>query len=62
LASQVLELLRGKLEHEVFRESVSVALHGPNQIAGLNAVECRQVGIEHHAMSTDLQNRLLDAS
>jgi hypothetical protein len=62
LASQVVELLRGELEHEVFRESIRVALHGPNQRASLNAVERRQVGIEHHPMSTDLQNRLFDAS
>jgi len=62
LASQVVELLRGELEREVFRESVRFALHGPYQRASLNAVKRRQIGIEHHPMSTDMQNRLLDAS
>ena len=51
-----------KPEHEVFREPVRVALDCPDQRLDFDTVERRQVGIEHHPMSTDLQNRLLDAS
>ena len=61
MAPQVVELLRIELEHEVFRKPVRVALDGPDESFGLDTVERREVGIEHHPVPAKLKYRLFDA-
>ena len=41
-------LVTRKLKHEIFREPFGVAFHSQIQRLGRNAVEFRQIGIEHH--------------
>ena len=61
MASQVEEFLWRELEREVFRKSEGIAPHGPDQRAGLHAVECGKVGIKHDLVTSNQHYRLLDS-
>lgn len=58
--SQVAELLRRELEHEVRGGTVPVAPDGLNQRPSLHAVEHGKVLIEHHLVATERSNSLDD--
>src|SRR5206468_10634424 len=45
-------LVTRKLKHEIFREPFGVAFHSQIQRLGRNAVEFRQIGIEHHLLTS----------
>jgi hypothetical protein len=51
LASQSLVFILRKLEHEIIWKAVEVALHGPIELAGLDAIEGRKIGIEHNPLA-----------
>jgi hypothetical protein len=50
LASQDGELLRGQLEHEVFREAIPITLHRANERSRCDLVQLGQVGVEDHRL------------
>jgi len=54
-------LVRGQLEHGVFREPLDVAFDRLNERPGFDAREHGQVRAEHDPVPTDDQYRLLDA-
>jgi hypothetical protein len=53
LEPQVLELFWGQLEHEIFRETLTIPLHGSVQDLRFDGVELRQVGVQHDLMASD---------
>ena len=53
-------LVTRKLKHEIFREPFGVAFHSQIQRLGRNAVEFRQIGIEHHLLTADQKYPPLD--
>ena len=54
-------LLGSELEHEVAREPIEVTLDGSNEGLGFHLVQRGEVGIEHHARSTQPDYRPMDA-
>ena len=53
-------LVVGKLKRKIFREPLSVALHGKIQRFGGHAVELSEVGIQHHLLAADQKYSPLD--
>ena len=53
-------LVERELKHEVGWKAVEVALNGFVEVLGFNAVERSQVAVQHHPLTTDEQDGLLD--
>jgi hypothetical protein len=49
------------LEHENFREPISIPPGSLIQDLGCHPVKLRQIGIQHHLLPTEKINRFLDA-
>jgi hypothetical protein len=52
LAPQESKLLRGQLEHEIVWESRHIPLDSPHQGLGFHRIECSDVLVQKHAVST----------
>jgi hypothetical protein len=48
------------LEHEIFRKSFAISLHGSVQAAGVHAIKHRQIIVEHHLLAANQINAALD--
>src|SRR4029077_20459004 len=57
---QTARLIVGELKHEIVREPFGVAFHSQIQRLGRNAVEFRQIGIEHDLLTADQKYSPLD--
>src|SRR5437667_6582643 len=61
LEPQVGEFFRRELEHEVRREPRLVSLHGSIERLSLDAIQLRQVLVQHDLLASNKQNRPLNA-
>src|ERR1035437_2426375 len=61
LAFQVCNFLWRKLKHKVIRESFEVAFNGTIQRAGVNAVKFCQMIVEHHLLTANQEDEILDS-
>ena len=49
-----------KLEHKIRREPFEISLHRLVKSLGFHFVQLRQIEVQHHLLSTDLVNQVLD--
>jgi len=52
LVPQVVELGLRELEHEVLGKTPEIPLHGADESLRFDAVEGREIGVEHHLLAT----------
>jgi hypothetical protein len=56
LRSQVINLLRSELKHEVRRKALCIALDGFVQSTGAHAVSTSQIAIKNHTLAPQYQD------
>ena len=61
MRSQVIDLPRGELEHEILGKTLGIALNGLVQAAGAHTIDRRQVAIENNPMTPQEKDRAGDA-
>ena len=50
------KLLFCQLKHEIRRKTIEVALHRLDQGSGLNAIELRQIRIQHDPLASEIED------
>src|SRR5207244_1387459 len=53
---QVFPFILGELKHEILGKAIPIAFHGAVQRLCLNAVDRREIGVQHYAFTADFVN------